>query len=117
MTRILILTLALVLTIAAPARGDSHGDHRVYELRTYYAAEGKLDALHARFRDHTCALFEKHGIKNVAYWVPVDNKENTLIYLVSYPDRKAREKSWKAFFATRGGSPPIRTPSRTASSS
>ena len=42
-------------------------DERVYELRTYYAAPGKLDALNARFRDHTCKLFEKHGMTNVGY--------------------------------------------------
>jgi hypothetical protein len=42
----------------------------VYELRVYYAAEGKLDALHARFRDHTMKIFENHGMKNVGYFVP-----------------------------------------------
>ena len=70
---------------------------RVYEMRTYFANEGKLDALHARFRDHTLALFAKHGITNVGYWVPVENTDNVLIYLVSYPSREARKESWKAF--------------------
>ena len=74
-------------------------DTRCFEMRVYYAREGKLDELNARFRDHTCKLFEKHGIQNVGYWVPTDNKENKLAYLLSYPSREAREKSWKKFFA------------------
>jgi hypothetical protein len=71
----------------------------VYEMRVYYAAEGKLDDLNTRFRDHTMSIFEKHGIKNVGYFVPADNKGNKLIYFLSYPSREAREKSWKEFFA------------------
>jgi hypothetical protein len=92
------LALALLLSATLPGLADHHLENRVYELRTYYANEGKLEALHARFRDHTCAIFEKHGIKNIGYWVPVENKGNKLIYLVSYPSRKAREGSWQAFF-------------------
>jgi hypothetical protein len=71
----------------------------VYELRTYYAAPGRLDDLQARFRDHTLALFEKHGLKNIGYWTPIDNSENVLIYLLAFPSQEAREKAWKAFFA------------------
>lgn len=70
---------------------------RCYEMRTYFAAAGKLDALHARFRDHTTKLFVKHGMTNVGYWVPKDNTDNKLVYLLSYPDLAAREASWKAF--------------------
>jgi hypothetical protein len=74
-------------------------DSRVYEMRVYYAAPGKLDALHARFRDHTMKLFEKHGMVNIGYWVPTENPESKLIYILSYPSREAREKSWKEFIA------------------
>lgn len=74
-------------------------DKSCYELRVYYANEGKLDDLHARFRDHTVKLFAKHGIKNIGYWVPLENTENKLIYMLSYPSREAREASWKAFIA------------------
>lgn len=74
-------------------------DPRVFEMRTYWAPEGRLDALHARFRDHTTKLFAKHGMTNVGYWVPLENKENKLIYVLAYPSREAREKAWKAFFA------------------
>jgi len=73
--------------------------NRVFEIRTYYANEGKLDALLARFRDHTVALFKKHGMTNVGYWVPSDNKENKLVYMLAFPSREARNKAFKAFSA------------------
>ena len=72
-------------------------DSRCYELRIYTANEGKLEALNARFRDHTCKLFEKHGLTNVGYWVPEDQSDNRLIYVISSPSRAAHGKSWKAF--------------------
>src|SRR5947209_1617834 len=74
-------------------------DTRCFELRTYYAAPGKLDDLHARFRDHTTKIFEKHGMVNIGYWVPVENSDNKLIYLLAYRSRAAREKAWKEFGA------------------
>jgi NIPSNAP len=71
----------------------------VYELRVYHAGEGKLQALLARFREHTTKLFEKHGMKNVAYWVPTDEpaKSNMLIYILEHPSREAATKNWDAF--------------------
>jgi NIPSNAP len=71
----------------------------VYELRIYHAYEGKLDDLLRRFRDHTTKLFEKHGIKNVAYWTPTDDplKGKTLVYILAHPSREAATANWKAF--------------------
>ncbi|HET9995162.1 MAG TPA: NIPSNAP family protein [Candidatus Acidoferrum sp.] len=71
----------------------------VYELRVYHAYEGKLDDLLRRFRDHTVGLFEKHGIKNVAYWTPTDEplKGKTLVYILAHPSRAAAAVNWKAF--------------------
>lgn len=71
----------------------------VYELRVYHANPGKLDDLLRRFREHTTKLFERHGLKNVAYWVPVDEpaKSNTLIYILEHPSREAAAVNWKAF--------------------
>jgi hypothetical protein len=73
----------------------------VYELRVYHANEGKLDDLLKRFRDHTRSLFEKHGMKNVAYWTPLDDplKGKTLIYILAHPSREAAAVNWKAFQA------------------
>ena len=72
----------------------------VYELRTYYPAAGKLEALNARFREHTTKLFEKHGMRNVAYWNEQPTKdapEGRLIYVLAFPSREARDASFKAF--------------------
>jgi NIPSNAP protein len=93
------LGLALIFSLATSTTIIAAQDTRCYELRTYYAAPGKLDELHARFRDHTCKLFEKHDIQNIGYWVPLDNSENKLIYLLAYPTREAHDKSWKEFMA------------------
>ncbi|MBI3838601.1 MAG: NIPSNAP family protein [Planctomycetia bacterium] len=70
-------------------------------MRTYTANDGKMADLHKRFREHTNRLFEKHGMTLVAYWTPVDGPEaaNTLVYVLAYPSREAREKSWKDFQA------------------
>jgi hypothetical protein len=73
-----------------------------YEMRTYFAAPGKLDDLSARFRNHTLQFFSKHGMMNIGYWIPVDNPENKLIYVLAYPSKEARDSSWKAFSADPG---------------
>ncbi len=72
---------------------------RFFEMRTYHAAPGKMPALHARFREHTIKLFEKHGMTVMGFWSPADPDEadKTLVYLLAYPSREAREASWKAF--------------------
>jgi hypothetical protein len=74
---------------------------RVFELRTYTAAPGKLDALKARFRNHTVALFKKHGMTNVGYWTPQDapGAQNMLIYVLAHESRGAARKSFDGFRA------------------
>ncbi len=99
--------LAIVGVVAASVMAQSEGnsvakDSRVFEMRTYHAAPGKLEDLQARFRNHTVKLFEKHGMTNVGYWVPVDEKTgqpsgNTLVYILAYPSLEARTKSWDGF--------------------
>ena len=88
-----------LLTLMTSLTATFAADERCFEMRVYYAAPGKLDALHARFRDHTCKLFEKHGMTNLGYFVPLDNPESKLIYFLAYPNREARDKSWKEFMA------------------
>jgi hypothetical protein len=71
-----------------------------FELRVYHAAEGKMDDLLKRFREHTMALFAKHGITSVGYWLPTDDgplKGRTLYYLLKYPSREEGTLRWKAF--------------------
>ena len=77
-------------------------DSRCFELRTYYAAPGKFEAMHARFRDHTCALFKKHGMEIVGFWIPTDKEkgaDNTLVYLLVHKSREEAKKSWAAFIS------------------
>lgn len=88
-----------------PACSSCGGDEpataqRVFELRTYYLNEGKLDDLHKRFRDHTCRLLKKHGAELIGFWTPTDEKDgkgSKLIYLVAFPSREAAKKSWETF--------------------
>ncbi len=68
-------------------------------MRIYYSPAGRLDDLHARFRNHTLGLFKKHGIESIGYWVPVQNPDNKLVYLLAYPTREARDVAWKEFMA------------------
>jgi hypothetical protein len=77
----------------------THAATGVYELRVYHAAPGKLSDLQSRFRDHTINLFDRHGIKSVAYWTPLDEpeKSNTLIYILQHPSREAAVANWKSF--------------------
>jgi hypothetical protein len=98
-------TLFLQLGLAASAflfgtwYGQSQTSGRVFEMRTYTTHEGRLNALQARFRNHTTRLFEKHGMTNIGYWVPMDSplSQNTLIYILSHRDRDTAKKSWDAF--------------------
>jgi NIPSNAP len=82
---------------------DTHAaeSDAVYELRVYHCHEGKLPDLLKRFREHTTKIFEKHGMKGVAYWLPMDEpqKSNTLIYILAHPSREAAAANWKAFSA------------------
>lgn len=103
LTLALLLALSSTATPAAEATAPSPSlakDSRCFEMRTYYAAPGKLEALNARFRDHTCTLFKKHGIEIVGFWMPTDQDkgaDNTLVYLLAHKSREAAKASWEAF--------------------
>jgi hypothetical protein len=92
----------LAPTDYSPAGPPPSGSSRVFELRTYTANEGKLDALDARFRDHTIALFKRHGLTSLFYFHPTDADKgagHTLIYLLAHESKDAATKSWDAFHA------------------
>ena len=96
----LLLVLAMGLRVAEPSPGAPAGSGRVFELRTYTASPGKLDALNARFRDHTIALFKKHGMDVVGFWEPLDKEGGAgekLVYILAHQSRAGAEASWKAF--------------------
>jgi len=107
-----IVGIALLLATISPFGCALHADGerrsmkepvsgaaRIFELRTYTASPGKLDALNARFRTHTHALFVKHAMTVIGYFTPAegDRQKDTLIYILAFPDREAREKAWNAF--------------------
>lgn len=80
--------------------GNGKGGQRLFELRTYVAAPGKLGDLDARFRNHTLALFAKHGISNLGYFHPTDADKGagtTLIYFIAHASADAAAASWKGF--------------------
>jgi hypothetical protein len=90
------MTLALLLP------GLTAAENRVFELRVYTANEGKLEALKARFRDHTTAIFKKHHMEVVGSWTPQSSdpkSKDTLIYILAHPSREAADKNWKEFQA------------------
>lgn len=90
------LTFVLLTVLVMSASSQAADESPIYELRIYTTAKGRLPALHKRFRDHTVALFKKHGMTNVIYWTPV-GKPNTLVYLLKHDSRKARDKSFAGF--------------------
>jgi len=94
-----VLVAGLAVLGAPAAAGDASSAGKVYELRVYKASPGKLDALNARFREHTCKLFKKHGIEMVGFWTPTEGDEakDTLIYIVAFPSVEAQKKAWQAF--------------------
>ena len=105
----IVTALATVTAVAGdgptvyPFPADSTSlakDSRFFEMRTYHAAPGKMEALNSRFRDTTTKLFTKHGMTVVAYWIPMDKDgkyENTLVYMLAFPSHAARDKAWKEF--------------------
>lgn len=100
----LAILLAATFTaglVAGRTATPTRRSDRVFELRTYTSPPGRLPDLHRRFREHTMELFKRHGMTNVGYWTPEDSTlhDNTLVYLLAYPDREAARKSWAAFSA------------------
>jgi hypothetical protein len=70
-----------------------------FELRVYTALPGKRDALAERFASRTAAIFARHGITNVGYWIPQQSDpelgisaENTFIYIRGYPSKEERDR-------------------------
>lgn len=103
---IALLLSAVVLSVLAADPGATTvspsvaKDSRAFEMRTYYAAPGKLEALNKRFRDHTCALFRKHGIEIIGFWIPNDKEQgadNKLVYLLAHKSREAAKQSFANF--------------------
>ncbi|MCY2981753.1 MAG: NIPSNAP family protein [Planctomycetota bacterium] len=103
---LLVAVCATLFSNATAQQPTAKKDGKLYELRFYTTNPGKLPDLHARFRDHTMKLFEKHGMENIIYWNVIDgaaksddDKDNMLIYIIAHKDEAAKDASWKAFIA------------------
>jgi hypothetical protein len=99
MTAVVAVVFVAGLWIGSERAAQGGPKGRVFELRTYTAAPGKLQALQTRFRDHAIRLFKKHGMESIGHWVPTDApaSQNTLIYIIAFPNREAAKKSWADF--------------------
>jgi hypothetical protein len=94
---------AVMLGLSALRGTDATPPRHVYELRLYHVKEGKIDALKARFGDHTDSLFKKHNMKSIGYWSPEDapDSQNLFVYILEHPSREDAEKNWAAFQADK----------------
>jgi len=101
MLKKIMAAAVLVLSGYAVGRASQTAPSHVYEMRTYTATEGKLDAVNARFRDHTRRIFERHNMKSVGYWTPLEGPTagTTLVYILEHPSREEARKNWAAFSA------------------
>jgi NIPSNAP len=87
--------LLLLVSLSLSAQPDT----RYFEMRIYYCYPRQLSALVERFEKNTTRIFEKHGMENIGYWVPTTNDKNALYYILAYPSKEARDKSWAGFMA------------------
>ena len=92
---------AVMLGMNGLSGSDTKPPHHVYELRLYHVKEGKMDALKARFGDHTDAIFKRHNMKSIGYWSPEDapDSQSLFVYILEHPSRQEAEKNWAAFQA------------------
>jgi NIPSNAP len=92
---------AVMLGLSGLSGSDAKLPHHVYELRLYHVKEGKMDALKARFGDHTDSIFKRHNVKSIGYWSPEDapDSQRLFVYILEHPSRQEAEKNWAEFQA------------------
>lgn len=96
------LLFVLFGLLVAPLIQAADAGARVYELRIYTTNAGKFDDLLSRFRDHTMKIFERHGMRNIGCWTPVESSEgggSVLYYILEHTSREVATASWAAFRA------------------
>src|SRR6059036_719081 len=91
----------VAVTLGFSNIGGSKNSQHVYELRMYHVNEGKMDALIARFGDHTDAIFRRHNMKSIGFWRPQDEpySQSLFVYILQHPSREEARKNWAAFQA------------------
>lgn len=94
--------IAFGVIITGAPMGAEAANAKLYEMRSYHANPGKMEAVHARFRDHACRLLKKHGMDPIGFWVPADAADagnGLLIWILAWPDRQTRDNKWAEFMA------------------
>ena len=97
MKNLVLLLSAFFLSLATFAQQNTDMKSTYFEVRKYYANDGKLQDLLNRFENHAMKLFEKVGMENIAYFVPAENTDNSMTYILGYPDEKSRDRMWAEF--------------------
>ncbi|MGH9969950.1 MAG: NIPSNAP family protein [Pyrinomonadaceae bacterium] len=89
------------MTLGVSNLGASESSQHLFELRMYQVNDGKMDALVARFGNHTDAIFKRHNMRSVGYWIPKDApySQNLFVYILEHPSREEAVKNWAAFQA------------------
>lgn len=96
----LICALSILFSIFAVTPALATDESPVFELRIYTVHPGKMPDMLARFKNHTTKIFERHGMVNVGYWLPMEQKDGEkLYYILKHKSRDAATASWKAFVA------------------
>ena len=129
-----LILVAAILGGFAIGRGSAphpavhaQADDRVYEIRIYTVEDGKVGLLSEVFRQNVTRMFAKHGMTNVAYFVPRDDpacvtaaptstilspvfderpcswSQDTLIYILGHDSPEAAEQNWASFTADAEG--------------
>jgi hypothetical protein len=91
--------------IAGDLGVNTADDSRCFELRMYTVDrsrdgvgnfKGGINELHQRFREGEVEVFERNGVDVLAVWQDL-GESDTLVYLLAYKDRAARDAGWAAF--------------------
>src|SRR5262249_4071267 len=94
-------------SIAGDLGVNTAKDSRCFELRMYTVDpsrdgvgnfKGGINEMHKRFREGEVEVFKKNGVDVLAVWQNLDDP-NTLVYLLAYKDRAARDAGWAGFNA------------------
>jgi hypothetical protein len=92
-----LLSLIITMLVSLSVFSQQGIKSTYFEMRTYTTNEGKRPDLIKRFQDHTLRLFEKNGIENVAYFLPTDEADQTLTFILGYPSEESRDELWNKF--------------------
>jgi hypothetical protein len=68
----------------------------LYELRIYTMYEGRMEAIQARFANHTLGIFERLGMKVVDFWMDASSQPK-LYYVMEFTDAAQRQRLWDLF--------------------